>query len=604
MKTKTNRSFATMKAPPILGRFLIWKMKNIEHRYFLFLISIIIGALAGLAAVTLKTTVHYIEVFFTQSKVFDVQEENYYYLAYPLLGILITVLYLRTFIKQDISHGITRILYSLSKNSGIMKFHNTYSSIIACTFTGGFGGSVGMEAPIVSTGAAIGSNISQLLRLNFKTTALFIACGATGAMAGIFKAPIAALIFSLEVLMLDLTLTSIVPLLMASVAGAMMANLLLGEQILFHFTLIDKFNLHHLPFYILLGIMTGLVSVYFTRTLSSIETKFEQITHPYKKMIIGGICLGLLIFIFPPLYGEGYLAMKLILGGHANELLNNSVFYSFKDNLWFFISFLACVLLLKVVATSITTGSGGIGGIFASTLFTGGFTGYIFASLVNETGFTKLSESNFALVGMAGLIAGVIHAPLTAIFLIAEITNGYDLFMPLMVTAAISYLTILYFEPHSIYTKRLAKRGELLTHHKDKVVLSQMKLRPLIEKDDIIISPDHTLGELVKVIANTKRNMIPVLDEDNMLLGIIPLDNIRNIMFNTEMYDTTQVSHLMVLPPAYISSDEPIGKVLEKFEESEEWSLPVIDEGHYKGYVLKTKLFSAYRKKMIEFSED
>jgi CIC family chloride channel protein len=292
------------------------------------------------------------------------------------------------------------------------------------------------------------------------------------------------------------------------------------------------------------------------------------------------------------------------LGGHANDLLNNSVFYSFKDNLWFFIAFLACVLLLKVVATSITTGSGGIGGIFASTLFMGGFTGYIFARLVNETGFTKLSESNFALVGMAGLIAGVIHAPLTAIFLIAEITNGYDLFMPLMVTAAISYLTILYFEPHSIYTKRLAKRGELLTHHKDKVVLSQMKLRPLIEKDDIIISPDHTLGELVKVIANTKRNMIPVLDEDNMLLGIIPLDNIRNIMFNTEMYDTTQVSHLMVLPPAYISSDEPIGKVLEKFEESEEWSLPVIDEGHYKGYVLKTKLFSAYRKKMIEFSED
>lgn len=593
-----------MRKPSILGRFLIWKVKNIEHRYFLLVISIIIGCLSGLAAVTLKTTVHYIEVYFTNSKVFDVQEENYYFLAYPLIGIFITVLYLRIFIRQDIGHGITRILYALSKKSGIMKFHNIYSSIIACTFTGGFGGSVGMEAPIVSTGAAIGSNISQLLRLNFKTTVLFIACGATGAMAGIFKAPIAALIFSLEVLMLDLTLTSIIPLLMASVSGAMMANLLLGEKILFHFSLVDKFNMHHLPYYIGLGIIAGLVSVYFTRITLIIELKFDRIRKPYKKLFIGGICLSVLIFIFPPLYGEGYLAMKQILGGNADELLNNSFFYTFKDNFWFFISFLVCLLAFKVIATCVTTGSGGIGGIFASTMFMGGFTGYIFARLLNHSGFVNLSESNFALVGMAGMIAGVIHAPLTAIFLIAEITNGYELFMPLMVTSAISYLTIKYFEPHSIYTRRLAKRGELLTHHKDKMVLSQMKISSLIEKDELTVAPDYTLGELVKIIANTKRNIIPVLDKNEMLLGMIPLDNIRQIMFNQEMYETTEVRSLMVLPPTYISSKESMSRVMQKFEESGEWSLPVIDDGKYKGYILKTKLFSAYRNKMVELSDD
>ena len=593
-----------MRKPSILGRFLIWKVKNIEHRYFLLVISIIIGCLSGLAAVTLKTTVHYIEVYFTNSKVFDVQEENYYFLAYPLIGIFITVLYLRIFIRQDIGHGITRILYALSKKSGIMKFHNIYSSIIACTFTGGFGGSVGMEAPIVSTGAAIGSNISQLLRLNFKTTVLFIACGATGAMAGIFKAPIAALIFSLEVLMLDLTLTSIIPLLMASVSGAMMANLLLGEKILFHFSLVDKFNMHHLPYYIGLGIIAGLVSVYFTRITLIIELKFDRIRKPFKKLFIGGICLSVLIFIFPPLYGEGYLAMKQILGGNADELLNNSFFYTFKDNFWFLISFLVCLLAFKVIATCVTTGSGGIGGIFASTMFMGGFTGYIFARLLNHSGFVNLSESNFALVGMAGMIAGVIHAPLTAIFLIAEITNGYELFMPLMVTSAISYLTIKYFEPHSIYTRRLAKRGELLTHHKDKMVLSQMKISSLIEKDELTVAPDYTLGELVKIIANTKRNIIPVLDKNEMLLGMIPLDNIRQIMFNQEMYETTEVRSLMVLPPTYISSKESMSRVMQKFEESGEWSLPVIDDGKYKGYILKTKLFSAYRNKMVEFSDD
>lgn len=593
-----------MRNPSILGRFLIWKFKNIEHRYFLLIISILIGCLSGLAAVILKTTVHYIEVYFTNSKAFQIQEENYYLLAYPLIGIFITVLYIKIFVKEDIGHGITRILYALSKKSGMMKFHNTYSSIIACTFTGGFGGSVGMEAPIVSTGAAIGSNMSQLLRLNFKTTVLFIACGATGAMAGIFKAPIAALIFSLEVLMLDLTLTSIIPLLMASVSGAMMANLLLGEKILFHFSLVDTFHMPHLPYYVGLGIIAGLVSVYFTRITLIVEQEFEKVKNPFKKLLIGGISLGVLIFIFPPLYGEGYLGMKQLLGGNAEELMNNSLFYTFKGNFWFFISFLICLLALKVVATCLTTGSGGVGGIFASTMFIGGFTGYVFARVANHTEWVSLSESNFTLVGMAGMIAGVIHAPLTAIFLIAEITDGYELFMPLMVTSAISYLTIKYFEPHSIYTKRLAKRGELLTHHKDKMVLSQMKISTLIERDQLTVSPDHTLGELVKIIANTKRNIIPVLDTNEMLLGMVPLDNIRQIMFNQEMYESTEVRSLMVLPPTYISSREAISKVMQKFEESGEWSLPVIDDGKYKGYILKTKLFSAYRNKMVEFSDD
>ncbi len=577
-----------MRRPSILGRFFIWKVKNTDHKYFLLVLSVIIGLLSGLAAVTLKTTVHYIGVFFTKSKVFDIQEENYYYLAYPLIGILITVWYVRTFIKQDIGHGISRILYAISKKSAIMKSHNMYSSIISCTFTGGFGGSVGMEAPIVSTGAAIGSNIGQLFRMNYKATALLVACGATGAMAGIFNAPIAALIFSLEVLMLDLTLTSIIPLLMASVTGALMANLLLGDQIMFYFTLKDAFNIYHLPYYIALGVIAGIISVYFTRVNMSVEAHLEKILNPYKRLLIGGVILGMLIFIFPPLYGEGYIAMKAILSGTADSLLNNSLFYSMRDNSWFLILFLVFVLLFKVIATAITTGTGGIGGIFAPTLFMGGITGFVFAKVLNSFNFVTVSESNFALVGMAGLIAGVIHAPLTAIFLIAEITNGYDLFIPLMVTSAISYLTIMFFEPHSIYTKRLAKRGELLTHHKDKAVLSQLRLETLIEKDATTIKEDATLGDLVKVIANSKRNIIAVLDENQMLLGIVPLDSIRKIMFNQEMYDVTEVGSLMVLPPTYVYSTEPMEEVLKKFEDSGEWSLPVIDDGQYKGFVLKT----------------
>jgi len=587
-----------------LARFIIWKAKNIEHRSFLLILSVIIGIISGLLAVTLKTTVHYIEVFFTKSSTSEIGGENYYYLFYPLVGIFITVVFIRTFIKEDISHGITRILYSISRRRSIMKLHNIYSSIIACTFTGGFGGSVGMEAPIVSTGAAVGSNVGQLFRLDFKTTTLLVACGATGAMAGIFGAPIAALIFSLEVLMLDLTLTSIVPLLMASVTGSLVAKLLLTDKALFHFSLKDTFDPMHLPFYIGLGVIAGLVSVYFTRMNMAIEARFDQVQRPYHKLLLGGLFLGLLIFIFPPLYGEGYMAMKAVLSGSGSDLLNNSLFHDYKDNLWLLLGFLTLVLIFKVIATSITTGTGGIGGIFAPTLFMGGITGYIFARLINYFEWVKLSESNFALVGMAGLIAGVIHAPLTAIFLIAEITDGYELFAPLMVTSSISYLTIMFYEPHSIYTKRLAKRGELLTHHKDKAVLSHMSVAELITRDATTISHEATLGDLVQVIANSKRNIIPVLGDNNTLLGIVPLDNIRQIMFNQDMYETTMVSSLMVLPPNYVSSDEPMQDVLKKFEDSEEWSLPVIDEGEYKGFLLKTTIFSAYRKKLIEFSDD
>jgi len=593
-----------MRHPAILARFIIWKAKNIEHRSFLLILSVIIGIISGLLAVTLKTTVHYIEVFFTKSSTSEIGGENYYYLFYPLIGIFITVVFIRTFIKEDISHGITRILYSISRRRSIMKLHNIYSSIIACTFTGGFGGSVGMEAPIVSTGAAVGSNVGQLFRLDFKTTTLLVACGATGAMAGIFGAPIAALIFSLEVLMLDLTLTSIVPLLMASVTGSLVAKLLLTDKALFHFSLKDTFDPMHLPFYIGLGVIAGLVSVYFTRMNMAIEARFDQVQRPYHKLLLGGLFLGLLIFIFPPLYGEGYMAMKAVLSGSGSDLLNNSLFHDYKDNLWLLLGFLTLVLIFKVIATSITTGTGGIGGIFAPTLFMGGITGYIFARLINYFEWVKLSESNFALVGMAGLIAGVIHAPLTAIFLIAEITDGYELFAPLMVTSSISYLTIMFYEPHSIYTKRLAKRGELLTHHKDKAVLSHMSVAELITRDATTISHEATLGDLVQVIANSKRNIIPVLGDNNTLLGIVPLDNIRQIMFNQDMYETTMVSSLMVLPPNYVSSDEPMQDVLKKFEDSEEWSLPVIDEGEYKGFLLKTTIFSAYRKKLIEFSDD
>ncbi|UCG27111.1 MAG: chloride channel protein [Bacteroidales bacterium] len=591
-----------MKRRNLLARFLVWRVKHINHRQFIYLLSFIVGIISGLAAILLKNTIHYTHLFLTRG--FDIDSASYLYLAYPLFGIFLTVLFVRYIVKDNISHGVARILYAISKKNSILKPHNNYSSILASTITIGFGGSVGSEAPIVLTGASIGSSIGRLLRLNYKSITLLVGCGAAGAIAGIFKAPVAGIVFTLEVLMLDLTIGSIVPLLISSVTGATIAFFLMGKEVLFSHHLTEPFILNNIPFYILLGIFAGLLSLYFTRATMYIESMFGRLKNPYMKLVVGGVLLGLLIFLFPPLYGEGYTAITALLNGDTTSLVENSLFYLLRDKYWMFLVYLAMVMIFKVLAMSATTGGGGVGGIFAPTLFMGGVTGFFFARVINGFDVTRLTESNFTLAGMAGLMAGVMHAPLTAIFLIAEITGGYGLLVPLIITSTISFMTIMYFEPHSIYTKRLAKRGELITHHKDKAVLTLMKWEREIEKDLKTIHPDKTLRSLVKLVSKSKRNLFPVTDDENRLVGVVLLDNIRDIMFNNEMYDNTFVRDLMIIPPAFVLLQDSMETVMERFNESGAWNLPVIDEGKYVGFISKSRIFSAYRKELVRHSEE
>lgn len=579
-----------------------WRVRNIGHRNFVLILALIIGLISGLAAVLLKNTVHYTHFFLTRG--FDARDGNLLYLAYPLFGMALTVLFVRYVVKDNISHGVSRILYAISKNNGFIRSHNNYSSLVASTITVGFGGSVGLEAPIVLTGASIGSNLARVMRMDYKTMTLMIGCGAAGAIAGIFKAPIAALIFALEVLMLDLTMASLIPLLIAAVTGASISAFLMGSAVIFTFSVSEPFNLANIPFYIILGIVTGLVSLYFTRANIFIESRIGKIKRPLNKLLIGGITVSTLIFILPPLYGEGYEVLTAILNGRGDDILNNSFFYSFRENHWLFMIFLLLVLFLKVVAMAFTTAGGGVGGIFAPSLFMGGVAGFLTSRFINFFGYHQLPEGNFALAGMAGVMAAVMHAPLTAIFLIAEITGGYELFIPLMITATISYLTINLYEPHSIYTKRLAARNELITHDKDKAALSRMSIQRLIENNFLTIGPDNTLGELVKVITQSSRNVFPVTDEQNNFLGVVFINDIRHIMFNHELYDSTYVRNLMYMPEPLVSIDESMEDVAQKFSECAHYNLPVLNKGKYIGFVSRANVFSAYRSLIKEYSTD
>jgi CIC family chloride channel protein len=582
-------------------KFLLWRTRYLDDRHFILLLSVIIGIGSAIAAVLLKTSVHFVEAWVRSIR----PSENWLMLVFPVVGIFLTVVYIRIFVKDNISHGITRILYAISRNKAIMKVHNMWSSMVACTITAGFGGSVGMEAPIVATGAAIGSNVAQSTRLGFKRTTLLVGCGAAAAIAAIFKAPIAGLIFALEVLMLDLTMASIVPLLIAAVTATLFSSVFLGEQVEFYFTLKDPFTFSHFPFYILLGVAAGAVSLYFTWMNSRVEKRIKKIATPYRRVLIGGGILGVLIFLFPPLFGEGYITMRSMLSGQPENLLNDSIWGFFiEDSEFLFIGFLIMVLLFKAVATSLTTSSGGIGGVFAPSLFMGGITGFVFARIINSFSWVKISEYNFALVGMAGLIAGVIHAPLTAIFLIAEITGGYQLFVPLIITASISFLTVRYFQPHSLYTKKLAERGELVTHHKDQAVLTLLKVENVVETNFSKVNPDQTLGELVKVIAKSNRNIFPVTDNDNYFFGIVPLDEIREIMFERDKYDKVRVRDVMIIPRRKVELQDSMETVMKKFRDSGQWNLAVVEDGRYVGFVSRSNVFNVYRKMLIEFSED
>ena len=588
---------------PALHTQLLRLTQGIKQRRLMLALGLIIGLLSGTAAVLLKNLTHFVE---TKSKSWllgDHSSELTFLL--PLVGIMITMAFVRYLLKKDIGHGVSKILFSISKRKGHLKPHNTWSSMLASSLTVGLGGSVGLEAPIVLTGSSIGSNIGRMLRLNYKSVVLLVGCGAAGAIAGIFKAPIAALIFSFEVLMLDLTAWSMVPLLLASVTAATLSYFLLGEQVVFSFTISEPFELNNLPFYLLLGVFTGLVSLYFTRMNNLVEHTLGKVKSPLVRTLTGGLVLSVLIFLMPHLFGEGYTTLKTLLSGHASELFNGTLFEGIiGNNASFIIVFFLLLIIFKVVAMAITTGSGGVGGIFAPALFVGGMSGAFLGKALNMFTPVTISENNFSLVGMAGVMAGVMHAPLTAIFLIAEITGGYDLLIPLILTATISYLTILTFEKQSIYTMRLAQRGELMTHHKDKAVLSMLSIEDVLEKDFRKVKADGKLSHLVKAISKSKRNIFPVVDEEKVLVGIIKLDDVRDIIFNTELYDKVEIPELMQPPAAVISIDEKMERVLEIFEETESWNLPVTDNGHYIGFISRSNILTSYRKLLKEFSDD
>src|SRR5574344_512604 len=579
----------------LLQRFVLWREKNIKDKHFILILSFLVGIFTALSAWVLKSLVEWIKEFLTEN--FDSTGVNWLYLVYPVVGIIITGIFIRRVVKDDIGHGVTKILYAISRKQSRIKRHNTWSSVIASAITIGFGGSVGAEAPIVLTGSAIGSNLGSTFRLDHKTLMLLVGCGAAGAIAGIFKAPIAGLMFTLEVLMIDLTMASLLPLLVSSITAATM----------FKFHMDQPFLMERIPSVIVLGIICGLVSLYFTRTMNSIENVFSRFNSPYIKLAIGGTTLSLLIFLFPPLFGEGYDTIDLLLNGASNsdwdKVMDMSIFYG-VDNL--LLIYLAMIVLFKVFASSATNGGGGCGGIFAPSLFLGCITGFVFSHFCNEFHIGPfIPEKNFALLGMAGLMSGVMHAPLTGIFLIAELTGGYDLFLPLMMVSVSGYLTIMVFEPHSIYSMRLAKKGELITHHKDKAVLTLMNISSVIETDFDKVSPDIDLGAMVKVISMAKRNIFPVVDRNDELIGIVSLDDIRNIMFRQELYHRFQVEKFMTAPAAKISINESMEDVMKKFDETKAWNLPVLDEnGKYKGFVSKSKIFNSYRQVLVDFSED
>lgn len=580
----------------------IWYFRDHNPRSFIFLLSIITGIAGGLSAVILKNIVHLTgkAVF----SVFDKNVPNFLVLALPGIGILLTVLFIRFLIRDNISHGITKVLQAISQNSSRIKPHNCYSSVIASTLTVGFGGSVGLEAPTVYTGAAIGSNIASGFRLNYKYRTLLIACGCSAAVAGIFKAPIAATIFALEVLMIDLSMWSIIPLLISSVTGATISYFLMGNDVMFSFTLYEPFAKTRIPFYILLGVFCGFLSIYFTISLRHMEHFFGKIKKEYQKIIIGGIALGIMIFLLPPLFGEGYSSLNAILGGVPEDIANNSIFYGWKNSPWLFLLFLDMVLLFKVFAGAATTGPGGIGGVFAPSLFMGGITGFIFSRAINNFNWVHLSERNFALVGMAGIMSGIMHAPLTSIFLIAEITGGYSLFIPLIITSTIAYLTKSYFDPHSVYTQKLAAEGSLITHHKDKALLQLLNTDRLIEYDCVTVSPDAKLGDLVDIISKSKRNVFPVVDAENKFVGAILLDDVREVMFNTHAYDNTHIKPYIIRPRQTLDVKDSAREVLNKFEISEAWNLPVLDNGKFVGMISKSRLLSLYRELLVQMSEE
>lgn len=584
-------------------KFFDWRAKYISDKNFIYILSVVVGLLSGLVTVILKNAVHGVE-YLLKNGISNVHD--YLYFIYPAVGIMLVLLITKFIIREKVGHGIPIMLYAISKSNGNIGKKDTWASILTASVTVGFGGSVGLEGPTVATAGAISSNLGQLLRLNYKKKKLLIGAASSGALAAIFNAPIAAIVFALEVIMLDLTVTSLIPLLLASASATVMSRLLLNDDYLFHFRVIDSFSVSKTMFYVVLGLFTGLLSINFTNTYFFTSKWLKKIDNVYLKPVLGGVTVGAMIFIFPQLYGEGYATINALVANDLESALSPfSLYDDISQNVILASLLLFALPVLKSLAASLTLNSGGVGGIFAPTLFIGSTGGYMFGYILSYLGFENISRSNFTLVGMAGSMAGILQAPLTAIFLIAEITGGYTLFLPLMITAVISFVFSKYFTPYSVYTRQLGEEGELITHHKDKAVLTLMRLQNEIEKNFLVVHAEDKLGDLVKIISRSSRNLFPVIDDNNTFLGVVNLNDIREIMFNRDKYEEVYVHELMTAAPEFIYYSDNMDRVMQKFDQSGAWNLPVVtQDSKYIGFVSKSKLFSAYRKMLRDFYEE
>ncbi len=579
-----------------------WKNEHLSNHQFLMFLSAVIGFIAGLVAVIIKNFTYYIQSLLEGELV--INYHTAFYFIFPLIGIALTVAIVKFVFKRDVGNGIPTTLHAISKRSGIMRKFQTYASLITAPITVGFGGSVGLEAPTVVTGAAISSNLARIFKMNQASRTLLIGCAAAGAMSSLFKAPVAAIIFAIEIFSLDLTLVSMIPLLLASVSAILTTYFFSGSDIILHSQLSDEFQISEVPFYILLGVLASVCSIYFTKVYFRINKLFCKLKSPFTRLLVGGFSLGILVFLIPPLYGEGYDVINNLLQGNYMFALENNFFSETLDNIWVVIALLAGLVIFKVIATSLTFGAGGVGGIFAPVLFMGSAMGHCFALVINNLGILQnpISVSNFTMVGMAGLMAGIMHAPLTAIFLIAELTSGYELFVPLMITAAISFMITSQVQPHSVYTLDLASRGELITHNKDQTVLTLLNIKQVIETNFVVLNSDMNLGEIIrKGVMKSSRNLFPVVDEQKNFTGIILLDDLRPIMFNKKLYKELLARELLQVTPEIIDfGKDRTTDIMRKFQETDAWNLPVVENGKYIGFISKSKLLTAYRQKLIE----
>ncbi|MBQ5997234.1 MAG: chloride channel protein [Bacteroidales bacterium] len=587
----------------LMLRMVAWRAKHIKENTFILILSFIVGLLTASAALLLKTLIRLVQQLLTST--FATAQVNYLYLVYPAIGLVLTSLFVKYIVRDDIEHGVTKVLYAISQRKGRLKSHHMWTSMLASSITIGMGGSLGAEAPIVLTGSAIGSNLGRIFHMDHRTLMVLIGCGASGAIAGIFKAPIAGLVFTIEVLMLDLTTASVLPLLISSVTAASLSYFVTGTAPVFPFVMSMPFSLGRIPWVILLGMVCGLVSLYLIRGMNSIEGLYKRFAHGIPRVLTGAVVLGGLIFLFPPLYGEGYESITSLINGHPDVTTEGSLFYTGRDNPYLLLAYFACIVIFKVVASASTNGAGGVGGVFAPSLFIGCFTGYIVGNAVNLWHPGAVSECNFALMGMAGVMSGLMHAPLTGIFLIAELTGGYQLFLPLMIVSIVAYITIQLFEKYSIYSIRLAQKGELITHNKDKAVLQLMKIDQVLITDFDVLRADMMFGELIEAISKSRRNIFPVVDAGGKLVGQVQINDIRNIMFRTDLYRRFKIGKLMVSPPATLHLSDNMETVMKVFDDTAAWYLPVVDaDGRYIGFASRTRMFNVYRQTLVYYSAE